>query len=81
MPENYPSANEHIRNLEQLTSPYEVLATEGKFRIVRLAPPYAGGYEIWVVNEKGFLWEPAASIDKAIDYLVSPEAVEYQAAP
>ncbi len=78
MPENYLSAGEHIRNIADFPFEVEILETHGKFRIVRLAPPFAGGYEHWVVNEKGFLWEPASSIEAARDYLLTPEALEYQ---
>jgi hypothetical protein len=57
-----------------------VLLTEGRFKVVRLDAPYFAGYQFWLVNEKGFLWEPAESVDKALEYLVSDEAQEYQKA-
>lgn len=79
VPDNYPSASEMTRNLAQLMIPYEVLETVGKFRIVRLEPPFWGGYELWVVNEKGFFWEPALDLDRAFAYLNSDEAKEYNA--
>ena len=77
MNENYPSAGEIVRNLAQVTSPYEVVSTHGRFRIVRFDSPFWGGYEFWVVNEKGFLWEPAEDLEAAHEYLRSPEAAEY----
>lgn len=77
MPENYPSASEITRNLNQLTSPYEEVEFHGRFRIVRLQAPYWGGHEYWVVNEKGFFWEPAVSLEGARQYLDSDEAREY----
>ena len=80
MPDNYQSAGVHIRNLADLPVPYEVVESHGKFRIVRIAPPYYSGYAIWVVNEKGFFWEPATSIEAAHAYLTSEEAREYQEA-
>ncbi len=79
MPDNYPSAGEVTRNLAQVTAPFEVVLTEGQFRVVRFDSPFWGGYEYWVVNEKGFLWEPAASQDAAVEYLLSEEAIEYNA--
>lgn len=81
MRDNYQSAGEHIRNLADLTVPYEVLETDGRFRIVQIAPPYYSGFQLWIVNEKGFFWEPAANLDKALAYLGSDEAKEYQAGP
>ena len=77
MPENYPSASEITRNINQLASPPEVVEEVGRFRIVRLEPPYWGGYEFWVINEKGFFWEPAQSLEKAREYLASDEARGY----
>ncbi len=80
MPENYLSAGDHIRNIGDFSDPVEVLEEIGKFRIVRLPPPFCEGCELWIVNEKGFLWEPAASLDVAFAYLDSAEAKAYQAA-
>jgi hypothetical protein len=74
--DNYPSASEIVRNLAQLGE-YEVLDTYGRFRVVRLPPPGYGGSELWVVNEKDFMWEPAASLDAAYEYLLGDEAREY----
>lgn len=79
VPENYPSASEITRNLNQLFVPFEVVETQGRFRIVRLQAPYWGGYEFWVVNEKGFFWEGALSMEKAFEYLESDEARAYNA--
>ncbi len=74
---NYPSASQVIRNLSDIRSPYEVLEEVGKFRIVRFDPPFFGGSEFWIVNEKGFLWEPAESLDAVFAYLESGEAQAY----
>jgi len=71
MPENYLSAGEHLRNLADLPGMYEVLEEHGEFRIVQIAPPYFQGSEFWVVNEKGFFWEPADSLQAARDYIAS----------
>lgn len=73
-----PSSSELIRNMSQITAHYEVLATEGHFRIIQFGPPYIGGYEYWVVNDKGFLWEPAETVDAAINYLSTDDAKSYQ---
>ncbi|MGV3615458.1 MAG: hypothetical protein ACO1SV_09015 [Fimbriimonas sp.] len=81
MPDNYPSASEMPRNLSQIRTPFEVLGTEGKFRIVRFDPPYYEGYEFWVVNEKGFMWEGVDSFEAGVDYLATDEAKEYNAGP
>ncbi len=74
---NYPSASLVVRNLSEITMPYEVVQTEGKFRIVHFSPPFFSGYEFWIVNEKGFLWEPADDLTGAQAYLVTDEAREY----
>ncbi len=80
MQENYPSASQAIRNLNDIRTTFEFIHTEGKFRIVRFDPPYISGSEFWVVNERGFLWEPADSVDEAIEYLLGDEAKEYNSA-
>ncbi len=77
---NYHSASQIIRNLSDINSEYEFLQEHGLFRIVRFAPPFFGGSEFWVVNEKGFLWEPAESVEAALAYLKTSEALEYNAA-
>lgn len=78
--DNYQSAGEHIRNIADLPAHVEVLEEHGLFRIVRLPPPYVAGSEIWVVNEKGFLWEPASDVDAARAYLQTDEAQAYRGA-
>jgi hypothetical protein len=78
---NYPSSSEVVRNLADLRAAFEVLDTDGKFRIVRIDPPYFAGSEFWIVNEKGFLWEAVASIEAAYEYLLGPEAQEYNETP
>jgi hypothetical protein len=78
---NYPSASQAIRNLADIRTTFEVLDQIGKFRIVRFEPPFFGGSEFWVVNEKGFLWEPADSLDAIFAYLDSDEAKEYDSTP
>jgi hypothetical protein len=75
--ENYASSSELVRNLADMRTAFEVVETAGKFKIVRFDPPYFDGYEYWVVNEKGFLWEPADRLEDAKAYLASDEAVEY----
>lgn len=80
MRDNYQSAGEHFRNIASFRpEQVEVLESSGRFRIVRLAPPYMGGYEYWVINDGGFLWEPARSLEDARHYLESEEALAYQA--
>jgi hypothetical protein len=77
MNNNYASASEVIRNLSSMPLRFEVLITEGRFRVVRFDSPYFDGSEFWVVNEKGFLWEPADSPEAALNYLLGEEAREY----
>jgi len=77
--DNYQSAGTHIRNVHDLAEPVEILEEHGAFRIVRLAPPFFAGSEIWVINEKGFFWEPASSLEHAHLYLESEEAKAYSA--
>ena len=67
-----------VRNLSDIRVPYRVLITEGKFRVVQFDTPYFDGMEFWVANEKGFMWEPADTLQVALAYLESPEALEYQ---
>lgn len=74
---NYPSASEMPRNLSQILVPFEVIGTEGKFRIVRFDAPYFEGYEFWVVNEKGFMWEGVDTFEAGMTYLASDEAKGY----
>jgi hypothetical protein len=76
--ENYPSASQVVRNLADLRTPSTTLHEEGKFRIVELESPFFGGYRYWVVNEKGFMWEPGENYESALEYLKSAEAIEYQ---
>jgi hypothetical protein len=76
--DNYPSASEMVRNLGSIRVPHRVLLAEGKFRILQFERPYFEGTEFWVVNEKGFMWEPADSLEAAQAYLESSEAEEYQ---
>lgn len=75
---NYQSSAAVIRNLADVPGAHEVVWEEGRFRIVQFALPYFGGYEYWIVNEKGFLWEPADTLDDAEAYLKTDEAMEYQ---
>ncbi|MBS1718054.1 MAG: hypothetical protein JSS72_10035 [Armatimonadetes bacterium] len=75
--DNYPSSSQIARNLAQVSVPYEQVLEDGKFRVVKLEAPYWQGYEFWVVNEKGFLWEPADTLKQAEEYLASSEAQEY----
>ena len=76
--DNYPSASEMVRNVSGIRVPHQVLMNEGKFRIVKFEAPYYQGMEYWVINEKGFMWEPADNLQVALAYLESPEALEYQ---
>jgi hypothetical protein len=76
--ENYPSAGSVVRNVADLRTGYRTLEEVGKFRIVALATPFFAGYRYWVVNEKGFLWEPAETEEAARNYLKSEEAIDYQ---
>ena len=77
MNNNYPSASEIIRNVADVKTGFEALYERGKFRVVRFEPPFFAGSEFWVVNEKGFLWEPAISLEAAKEYLETDEAREY----
>jgi hypothetical protein len=77
MNNNYPSASQLVRNLNDIRVSYEVVLTEGLFRIIRFDSPFFDGFEYWVVNEKGFLWESALTQGAALEYLISDEAKEY----
>lgn len=77
--EGYASASEVIRNLAQVTGKYAQVHADRRFAVVQFEPPYLGGSEFWVVNEKGFLWEPVDTLKDALTYLQSAEALEYQA--
>lgn len=75
--DNYPSASEVVRNLAQIRVAWELLYEDGKFRIIRFESPFFNGSEYWVVNEKGFLWEPVASPEGGLAYLETDEARDY----
>ena len=75
--ENYQSASEMVRSLDKIRVPYELLDTKGPFRLLKFSPPYWDGYEFWLVNEKGFMWEPGESRASLDAYLASDEAREY----
>jgi len=77
MNNNYPSASQAIRNLSDMPLSHEVVLTEGRFRVVRFDSPFFDGSEYWVVNEKGFLWEPVDTQEAALAYLLSEEALSY----
>jgi hypothetical protein len=76
---NYPNASLVIRNVSELTCEYEVILEDGLFRVIRLDPPFLHGSEFWIINERGFLWEPVDNFNAALLYLKSPEAIEYKA--
>lgn len=76
--EGYASASEVVRNLRQISAPYELMFESAVWRILRFEPPYVLGNEYWVVNDKGFLWEPADSLEAATAYLSSAEALDYE---
>lgn len=78
MKDNYLSAGEHIRNISDIPGGVEIVEAHGLFRIARLDPPYFDGFEYWIVNEKGFLWEPAKDVEAARAYLDTDEAREYR---
>lgn len=79
--DNYPSASEMIRNLADIKVKWNLLHTDRKFRVIQFERPYFEGGEFWVVNEKGFMWEPADSFEAGLAYLQSDEAQEYQGKP
>lgn len=73
---NFPSAADEInRNIAQLAG-HVILETHGVWRIVQLPEPGVDGATLWVVNERGFLWEPVITIKEAHAYLANPEANE-----
>ncbi len=69
-----------VRNLADIRVRHETVHLDGKFRVIRFDRPYFDGSEFWVVNEKGFLWEPADNFDVAMVYLSGQEARDYQEA-
>ena len=77
MKDNYASASEVVRNLADIRAQYEIVHTEGRFRVARTEPPFFDGFEFWVVNEKGFLWEPSDTLEGALEYMASDEAKAY----
>lgn len=77
--ENYQSASEMIRSLDKIRVPYEVLAEHGPFRLLRFERPFWDGFSFWLVNEKGFMWEPADTEADLWKYLEGDEAKEYLA--
>lgn len=79
MADNYPSSSEAIRNLSQIPMVYATLGEFGRFRLIDFHPKFCNGYRFWLVNERGFLWEPSDSIEEALAYLDSEEALAYEA--
>jgi hypothetical protein len=63
-----PSASEMIRNLSQVTGGYEVLYERGEFRVVKFGKVIETS-DFWVVNDKGFFWEPVDSLPQGIDFI------------
>jgi hypothetical protein len=63
-----PSASEMIRNLSQVTGGFEVLFERGEFRVVRFSKVIDLS-DIWVVNDKGFFWEPVDSLEQGIRFI------------
>jgi len=74
---NYPSNSEVVRNIADVKSAFEVVSEEGPFRVLQFDSPFLHGYAYWIVNEKGFLWEPCDSLEAAAAYLNGAEAKEY----
>lgn len=77
--DNYQSASEMIRSLDKIRVPYEVLEERGPFRLLRFVSPFWDGYEFWLVNEKGFMWEPGESAEALRAHLAGDEARDYMA--
>jgi hypothetical protein len=74
---NYPSAADAvIRNIAQIVG-VEILEEKHPWRIVSIPEPGTEGAVLWVVNEKGFLWEPVSTVEEARAYIQGPEAQEY----
>lgn len=68
-----PSANFEVRNLADLAGRYQVVHEfehEGApWLVAQFAAPYVRGYEFWVVNDRGFLWEGVDSLPQALQYI------------
>ena len=77
--QNYQAASEMIRSLDKIRVPYVLLAEQGPFRLLRFDSPFWDGYEFWIVNEKGFMWEPGETEASLLAYLEGDEAKEYAA--
>lgn len=77
--EIFHTAEDFVRNISEVPGT-EIVEESGLFRIVRIPAPFFQGSEWWVVNEKGFFWEPAESREAAREYLQTPEAQEYRGA-
>ena len=75
--QNYQAASEMIRSLDKIRVPYEQIGELGPFRLLRFESPYWDGYEFWLVNEKGFMWEPGESEAALWRYLEGDEARDY----
>lgn len=75
--ENYQAASEMIRSLDKIRVPYTLIEERGPFRLLRFESPFWDGYEFWLVNEKGFMWEPGESVAALRAYLETDEARDY----
>lgn len=76
---NYHNPEVIIRNLSELSGRYTTVKQDGPFEVVKFPAPGVNGYEWWIANEKGFLWEPALDEPSVETYLQSEEAKEYRA--
>ena len=70
MPNGLSPDRELVRNLSQVRGTWKVLHEEGSFRVVEFEKRIEGSV-IWVVNDRGFFWEPAGSLPSAMDFLAS----------
>ena len=70
MPGGLSPDRELVRNLSQVRGTWTVLHEERAFRVVEFEKRIEGSV-IWVVNDRGFLWEPADSLPSALAFLAS----------
>ena len=72
----YHSPSTIVRNLDALKDRYRIIQTGPVFRIAQFPHPGFAGYEFWVVNVKGFLWEGFADQSGAEAFIADPANTE-----
>jgi hypothetical protein len=72
----YHSPNTIVRNIEALEGRYRFVLLGNPFSIAKFEAPFFNGFQFWVVNKKGFLWEGFNDLAKAEAFVDDDENVK-----